>query len=189
MRRTAISALAIFLLGVPQACSSQENAPGRRPPATSDEPSSPTLEHVGSAGVTVLLPSRWHTTVPDDGNVTDPVTRIVVASAPIRPEPRGCHVSDYDFPADAVALVVVEWLDPSVAGGTPPPRPGRFTRAELPLHAAPAIECFDGPGGSAQFVDRGRIFGAYVLLGPDAPDELADAARGVLDSLRVQPRP
>ena len=53
------------------------------------------------------------------------------------------------------------------------------------MHAPPAIECFKGSGGSAQFVDGGRSFGAYVLAGLDAPDGRVDEARRVLDTLRV----
>jgi hypothetical protein len=143
---------------------------------------------VGSAGITVELPSGWHTTIPDDGNVTNPVTRLVVASGSIHREPRGCQVSDYSFPSDAVELVVVERRDPRVEGRGAP-RPPRFTADDLPLRPPPAIECFDGPGGSAQFIERGRTFGAYILLGPDARAELGEAARVALGTLKVDPHP
>ena len=49
------------------------------------------------------------------------------------------------------------------------------------------IECFEGSGGTVQFVDGGREFGAYVLLGPDADPALADEARAVLQTLEVEP--
>ena len=37
----------------------------------------------GSGGVTVALPPGWHSTKPDQGNITQPLTRIVVSSGPI----------------------------------------------------------------------------------------------------------
>ena len=48
---------------------------------------------VGSAGVTVELPPGWHTTPGDDGNVTDPLARVVVASSPIGPAASGARRS------------------------------------------------------------------------------------------------
>jgi hypothetical protein len=59
---------------------------------------------VGSGGVTVELPTGWQTANWDDGNVTDPRTRLVVASARIRVNGSACQVARYDFAADAVAL-------------------------------------------------------------------------------------
>jgi len=145
---------------------------------------------VGSSGVTVVLASGWHAWVPPAGvtpTVTDPLTRVVAVSAPFQFAANGCQVAAYAFRRDAVAVVVVEWV-----GATPgvrwPPRPRHFTRATLPLHPAPAIECFDGPGGSVEFADHGRRFGAYLMLGRRAPARLADRARAVLDTLRVRPR-
>ncbi len=38
-----------------------------------------------------------------------------------------------------------------------------------------------------QFSDAGRMFGAYLLLGPDADPQLADEARAVLETLEVEP--
>jgi hypothetical protein len=66
---------------------------------------------VGSGGVTVILPAGWHTWRPLPGlasPITDPVTRVVAISAPLRFAAHGCLVAAYAFPATAVA-VVVEW--------------------------------------------------------------------------------
>ena len=144
--------------------------------------------HAGSAGVTLALPPGWHSIpqlVPPKGmQVGDPVTRIVVASAPIR-FGRGCNVATYAFPSTAVAVVVVEWVRPTPYARFAA-RPRRFTATTLTVRPPPAIECFAGAGGSAQFADHGRRFAAYVLLGKHAPAGLADRARAVLDTLRVR---
>jgi len=147
--------------------------------------------HAGSGGVTVSLPQGWHSvplTAPADAHANDPVTRIVVASAPIRVGGHGCNVAVYAFPSTAVAVVVVEWtrLSKSVRFA---PRPARFTATTLPVQAPPAIECFTGAGGSVEFTDHGRRFGAYLLLGTRASPALAGRARGVLDTLTVAAAP
>jgi hypothetical protein len=155
-------------------------------PACADAP-----RRVGAAGVTVALPPAWQTTRPDQGNVTNPLTRVVVSSGVIRPDlTRSCLVFAYAFPKTAVAIVVVEWTKPlgGMKIGVGPRRPRRFTSASLPIRRPPAIECFDGPGGSAQWAEHGRSFAAYVLLGRNAPGGLAVRARAVLDTLRVTPR-
>ena len=148
--------------------------------------------HAGSAGVTVSLPQGWSSipqmVPPKRTQVGDPVTRIVVASAPIGFDAKGCNVATYAFASTAVALVVVEWV--RHYGSTRwAPRPRRFTAATLPVQAPPAIECFAGAGGSVQFADHGRHFGAYLLLGRHASPALADRARGVLDTLAVAAAP
>lgn len=149
------------------------------------------VTHAGSAGVEVVLPQGWSSipqmVPPKDMQVGDPVTRIVVASAPIS-FGRGCNVATYAFPSTAVALVVVEWVRLSKTARWPA-RPHRFTATTLPVQAPPAIECFAGAGGSVQFADHGRHFGAYLLLGRNASPTLADRARGVLDTLRVAAAP
>jgi hypothetical protein len=147
----------------------------------------------GSGGVTVALPSGWHSARPDQGSVTNPLTRLVVSSGTVAPRLTGtCHsqVSGYTFPATAVAIVVVEWTRPigGVKIGIGPKRPPRFTAANLPIHRPPIIECFAGPGGSAEWAERGHSFAAYVLLGRKARRTLAARARAVLDTLRVSPR-
>jgi len=149
------------------------------------------VSHGGSAGVTVSLPQGWHSvpqTAPTDVHADDPVTRIVAASAPIRVGGRGCDIAAYAFPSTAVAVVVVEWTRLSKSASWAP-RPARFTAATLPVKAPPAIECFAGAGGSVEFADHGRHFGAYLLLGTRAPPALADRARGVLDTLTVAAAP
>jgi hypothetical protein len=157
-------------------------------PARADGPRS-----VGAAGVTVALPAGWHSTRPDQGAITNPVTRIVAASGPIAPRLTGrCHsqVADYTFPPAAVAIVVVEWTVPlgGMKLGSGPPRPRRFTAAGLPIRRPPTIECHDGPGGAAELAEHGRSLAVYVLLGPKAPRSLAVRARAVLDTLRVSSR-
>jgi len=158
---------------------------GQPAPEAPKQPRPAASERTGSAGVTVELPSGWHTTSWNDGSIIDPLTRAIAASAPIRPKETACQVAQYDFSADAVALVVLEWREPLQ---TLPERPARFTSRELPVQPPPAIECFDGSGGSAQFIDHGRAFGAYLLVGPRAPDQLIDEARSVLDTLQVERR-
>jgi len=121
--------------------------------------------------------------VPSPGmQVGDPVTRIVAASGPIR-FGKGCNDVDYSFPSTSVALVVLEWvrLTPRLSA-----RPHRFTAKTLPVRRPPAIECFSGPGGSVQFMDHGRRFDAFLLLGRRAVPELADRGRAVLNTLRVR---
>jgi hypothetical protein len=145
----------------------------------------------GSGGVTVALPPGWHSTGADQGNITQPLTRIVVSSGPIRTSlTSSCQIADYDFPKSAVAIAVVEWTKP-IGGmkiGVGPPRPRRFTAANLRIHRPPIIECWAGPGGSVEWAERGHSFAAYVLLGRRAPASLAARARAVLDTIRIARR-
>ena len=147
----------------------------------------------GSAGVTVELPPGWQSTRPVQGSVTNPLTRLAVASGSIRPRLTGAcdaQVADYVIPRDAVAIVVVEWTK-AIGGmkiGVGPRRPRHFTAATLPIHRAPIIECWPGAGGSVQWAERGHTFAAYVMLGTKAPARVAAQARAVLDTLRIASR-
>jgi hypothetical protein len=143
----------------------------------------PAERTAGESGVTVRLPRGWHTVSPESGIVDDPKTRIVASSAPIRLRSVACQIARYAPPPDGVTLVVVEWEQSDAFGG---PRPKRFTSRKLRVQAPPVIECFGGAGGSVQFQEAGRVFGAYLLLGHRAPVELADEARAVLDTLVVR---
>ena len=149
-----------------------------------------TAPRVGRAGVTVALPKGWHAWVPPGPYApgADPLTRVVAVSAPFRFAASGCQVGGYAFPSDAVALVVVEWQGRANPKARYAPRPRVFTAKNVPLQPPPAIECFNGSGGSVQFADHGRRFGAYILLGRRAPSNLADRARAVLDTLKVESR-
>jgi len=137
--------------------------------------------------VTITLPRGWHAipfmVPPPSMQVNDPVTRIVAASAPID-FGRGCNDVDYKFASTAVAIVVLEWVQPSL--GRFQPRPARFTSKTLPVRRPPAIECFNGPGGAVEFADHGRRFEAFVLLGRRASPPLAARGRDVLNTLRVK---
>src|SRR5437867_2553728 len=96
----------------------------------------------GSGGVTVALPPGWHTTAPDQGRFLQPRTRLVVSSGSIRSELTSVcqtQVVSYTFPSTAVAVVVVEWVQP-IGGmkiGVGPKRPLHFTAANLPMHRPP----------------------------------------------------
>jgi hypothetical protein len=79
--------------------------------------------------------------------------------------------------------VIVEWQELHQSDPLPPPLAGQTLRLLPP----PAIECFGGAGGSVFFSEHGRRFGAYVLLGRRAPVALADRARAVLRTVRVEP--
>lgn len=143
---------------------------------------------VGAAGVTLALPAGWHSWVPSSAltpTITDPLTRVVAVSAPFTFAASGCQVAAYSFPSTAVAIVVLEWVQ---LGRHAPwaRRPTDFTSKTLPLQPPPAIECFNGAGGSVQFADHGRHFGVYVLAGRRASAAKIAGARAVLDSLRVQ---
>jgi hypothetical protein len=135
---------------------------------------------VGSAGVTVSLPPGWHATRGFDGPVTDPVTRIVVASGRIGVRATQCQVAHYAFASTGVAIVVLEWR--RTYGATFPPRPRHFAVRVRPG----TIECFAGAGGSVEFRDHGRNFGAYLLIGKRARPGTVATARRVLDSLQVE---
>jgi hypothetical protein len=135
---------------------------------------------VGQAGVTLALPQGWSSiplTLPPQANGSDPVTRIVAASAPIRFGQ--CNDVSYVFSPAAVAIVVLEYR--RATPGTFAPRPSHFAFA-----TNARIECHTGTGGSVQFEDHGRRFEAFVLLGKRAPTALAARARAVLDTLRVR---
>jgi len=142
---------------------------------------------IGWAGVTISLPSGWHSlslAVPPAVPIeVDPVARIVAASGPVSFGNHGCGEFPYAFPSTAVAVVVLEWRHRSK--GVFPRRPARFTSKKLPIQAPPAVECFNGPAGSAEFIDNGRRFDAFLLLGRRASPRLADRARAVLDTLTV----
>ncbi len=144
----------------------------------------------GSGGVTVALPPGWYATMPVQGRVTNPLTRLAVASGKIGPRLTGrcdAQVAGYVFPENASAVVVVEWTKPlgGMKLGVGPKRPRHFA---FPIRPAPAIECWPGPGGGTEWAEHGRSFAAYVLLGRKAPRALVPRARAVLDTLRVARR-
>lgn len=166
------------------ACGGQTVGPASQPStSTGTEDQAISTRH-GVERVTVALPTGWYSADPDDGAVVDPRTRLVVSSAPIRAEASDCQIDGYHAANDAVVLIVVEWEEDYPAL---PKRPARFTSSELRVQPPPAIECFDGAGGSAQFTDAGRTLAAYLLVGEQASAELIDQARGVLDTLSVEP--
>lgn len=172
MLRSLVPAIGALLLA--SGCAGSDNGA-----AEASGRASSTVER---GGVRLTLPSHWRSAVPDDGVVSDPVTLLAVASGPIEHRRGPCQIASYEFGADAVALVLVEWHGAEARAHA---RPSPITARDLPLEAAPAVECFPGAGGSIFFADQTRVFGAYVLLGPDAPPALAAEARRLLGTLEV----
>lgn len=183
MRGSRLSNCAFLAVVLTAGCGADTQAGERSAARQAAEPVR--AQAVGSAGVMVRLPAGWHAATPNDGSVVDPVTRLVVASSPIRARGSECQVAAYAFDATAVAIVVVEWR---TAPAALPERPDEFSTRELTIQAAPAIECFDGPGGTVQFVERGRSFGAYLLVGREATNVTIEQARRVLASIEVDDR-
>ena len=134
----------------------------------------------------VELPRGWHASDVAVSAVSDPVVHLVVSSAPLEPAATDCQATSYAVADDAVAVVLLEWR----GSETPPPRlqrlPERLDTLTLPLSRG-AVECHAGRGGSVAFVEEGRALAAYVLLGARAPAALADKARELLETLRVEP--
>ena len=170
MVRVAACALAVGLSG----CLGAEAAPPDERPYV----------EAGGAGVVLELPEGWHPLNADDQNITDPRTRIAIASGPLR-GPGSCDtpVTRYAPDGQNVALVVFEWK--TADGALPPPRPAEFDRETLPLRDG-ELECFGGDGGTVQFTEQGRVFGVYVLVGEHADDDLVADARAALETLRVK---
>jgi hypothetical protein len=170
MLRAAAYALALCLSG----CLGAEAAP----------PDERSYVEGRQAGVGIELPEGWHPLNADDGNITDPLTQIAIASGPLRGG-GACdtQVTRYAPDRENVALVVLEWK--TADGALPPPRPAEFDRDTLRLRDG-EIECFRGDGGTVQFVENGRVFGVYVLVGEHADDDLVADARAALETLRVE---
>jgi hypothetical protein len=177
MRRPSAFAALLAVAAIVAGCGGGGEAPRSRPAASAQ---------TGTAGVSVELEPGWHAGAATDGNVVDPLTRVVASSAPVRPREVPCQIERYAPPSTEVTLVIVEWQ--ASGGARFEPRPERFAPEAVELYPPPAIECFEGAGGSVQFADHARLFGAYLLAGERAPQRLIDQAFGVLNSLTVDRR-
>jgi hypothetical protein len=138
-------------------------------------------EIVIAAGVALQLPAGWHalrmpSTPPP---VVDPVTRLVVSSAPTRWNNRPCQVAQFAPPRTAVTVVVLEWRRSYSATRWP-----RWSRQPVPLRLG-AMECYSGWGGVVTFGDHGRHFGLYVMAGRGASPALVRRAQLVARSLKL----
>src|ERR687897_2032307 len=79
----------VLLVSIVWGCGGDgEMSPSRR---AADEAQTRT----GDVGVTVELPHGWHAGKPADGNVIDPLTRVVASSAPVRLRQVPCQIARY----------------------------------------------------------------------------------------------
>jgi hypothetical protein len=158
-----------------------------------DDRTAPSHRTYTAHGVTVELPSGWHSA---RSNLTpnlgpDPHEVLAVASYPLRYRPHQCA----QFPVSALQDLgrrgaFVE-LEERKAGADPsefPTRPAHFGPRGGPSEASacvPGTRMFERFFG---FTDHGRHFYALVAFGPDASKAMRDEAWGVLDGLRVEAR-
>ena len=137
-----------------------------------------------AAGLAVQLPAGWHALrmPPTPSPVVDPLTRVVVSSAPIRWNDRPCQVAQFAPRSAAVTVVVLEWRRRYPATRWPP-----RSREPVPLRLG-ELECYGGWGGGITFGDRGRHLGLYVMADRRARRTLVRRAQAVARSLRLLPR-
>lgn len=181
MTARRVGLLALLLVWGAVGCASGDADPAEPSPAT---PASAEAE-----GVALDLPPGWRTRRPyQPPQITDPVVRLAVASAPVAIAPRGCHVGGYRIPERAAMVVVLEWRHRELQPRGPLPPPTDVRPADLHLRAG-NVECFAGPGGSVQVGDGGRVWGAYVMLGRRAPARARAEALEVVRSLRATSPP
>jgi hypothetical protein len=141
-----------------------------------------------SHGVAIRLP-RGYLAARRPAKAGDwPVPRTVVSSFPVR-RTSGNALCPPDviasMPPDGIYIVVAEYTKPrprDIPAGT---RPG--PRGDLRhLNIRPSeVECWEGPGGSASFTERGRAFHVELLLGKRVSAAQRRRALEALASLRV----
>jgi hypothetical protein len=141
---------------------------------------------VQNIGIKLTLPGSWVSVAPADlpRPFESPLARLLVGSAPIRQDHTGCKFFTFAVAPESVALLVVEWVDGDRTLKLPP-RPRRFTIANVGIRRRHAVECWVGGGGGTSFVDHCRRIGIFVLLGRNATTAHISQALRVLDSLRT----
>ena len=152
-------------------------------------PHSPYARH----GVTVELPSGWHSARSNlTPNLADPREVLAVASYPLRYRPHQCAQVPVSALEDLGPQGAFVELEERKAGADPSEFPAR------PAHFGPGLggpsEASDCVPGTRMFerffgfTDHRRHLYALVAFGPHASKAMRDEAWSVLDSLKVEAR-
>jgi hypothetical protein len=159
-----------------------------------DDSGSPPHRPYASHGVTVELPSGWHSArtslTPNLG--PDPREVLAVANYPLRYRPHQCAhvpVSALEDLGRSGAFVDLEERKAGADRSEFPKRPAHFGPGlggpSEAADCAPGTRMFERFFG---FTDHGRHFYVLVTFGPAASKGTRDEVWKVLDSLKVRPR-
>ena len=192
MMRTSIvaaCAAALLLAGCGGGDDEAKRAPTQTSPSGySERPPAAARLARPSHRVTLHAPRGWAVPAKRVSRRGWPKPVHVAASFPIHrlPANTSCPHSILErIPADGVYMFVAEYTSPRPRG-IPPGRPlgPRPDLRNLPI-ADEEVECWDGPGGSADFKEKGRAFRVEVLFGRRTTATQRQRALDALATLRV----
>ena len=196
--RAAVLVLALVTLGAGCGHSSRHasSQPALTQPGTAPSaPGKATPRHSGqggaapkSAGIAIHLPRHWVVSRKAISPKTWPRPLAVAASFPVHHLGANAACSK-----DVLASITPHGVFILVSEYTKPPPPGYppltpfGTRGDLThLNIRPSeVECWEGLGGTAHFVERGRAFFVEVLLGRRVTPAERRRALASLASFRV----
>ena len=130
-------------------------------------------------GISLRVPNGWHVSTRPLNDVTDPVQRLVLSSAPIPKEASGGN--GYVPPSHAALAELVEEAPPDYSNPWPK-RPAHFRLPRLS-----GMETFAGKRwGELLFRDRGRHFYIFVWVGRESTATKVASLLHALDGLQVK---
>jgi hypothetical protein len=175
--RAAALALAVATLasgcgGKPSTHAASKPAPATSVPTTGATPPSPNGRRPASApksaGIAIHVPRRWVVSRRAISRRTWPRPLAVAATFPVHHLGANAACSHQvlsSIPPHGIFILVSEYTQPPPPGY--PPLTPFGTRGDLThMNIRPSeVECWDGLGGTAHFMDHGRAFFVEVLLG------------------------
>jgi hypothetical protein len=142
---------------------------------------------IAGNGVRLVVPSGWRRIqAASAGNITDPVTALVIGTAGVGPRPSQCQIAAYRLPPTGAVVVIVRWKTVASAGGGPW-TPGRAPLLKLRSVHRPSFECFSGRGAVADVLLGGHPYQVNVMVGDRASNERVAAALAVARSFALAP--
>src|SRR5919199_878409 len=134
---------------------------------------------IAASGVRLVVPSGWRRVqAASAGNITDPVTVLVVGTAGVGPRPSQCQIAAYRLPPTGAVVVTVRWKTVASAGGGPWTL-GRAPLLKLRSVHRPSFECFSGRGAVADVLLGGHPYQVNVMVGDRASNERVATALAV----------
>jgi hypothetical protein len=137
---------------------------------------------VAANGVRVSVPAGWtRVRAASSGQITDPVTLLVVGTRGVRARRSGCQIATYRVQPSRAVVVIVGWKNLTLSG-TRPQDSGRRMLAALTTVHRPSFECFSGRGAVATLRLNGKAYQVNVLVGDRAPPQRVREALAVARS-------